>query len=752
MQDPKWIGSQPSDPFWSLDGHSLFFQWNPNRTDRDSLYEFNLKKSAITLFKGDEELQIAARSGIWNRERTKIVFACRGDLFLQDRISGKLIRITRTMESESNPSFCFSDQRISFIKANDLFTWSLQDGSIQQVCHFQGPGENSYGANSRNLQDSLLQNQEIALFPVLQSRRKKKILADFRKRNPDSVLVFETLGKQVQDVSLSEDGRFLCFQLGVKPNKVVRTQIPFFVNESGNTEIRTSRGNVGYLQDKLSFFVYDFRKDSLIEFNPGILSGIRDVPEYYKDYPVDRFHPRDKIRPIELQQLTWNRSTGDALLVFDSQDHKDRWLIGFNSESQSFRELDRQHDDAWIGGPVKASDVQWVSEKSVVFLTEKSGFSQICLLDATTGKKQDLTNGNSEIRKLVVSQAKDYLYFLSNSDHPGAVNWCRIKLSSPATVEKITTMKGGYEVEISPDQKWIAFRFSTSNHPWELFVQENKPGKKPMQITRKAMSPEFAAYPWREPSVVQFPASDGESVYARLYSPEKRNGAAVIFVHGAGYLQNAHFWWSQYFREYMFHNLLVDLGFTVIDVDYRGSAGYGRNWRTSIYRHMGGRDLEDQVDAAKYMVQKCGIDPARIGIYGGSYGGFITLMALFQKPGMFKTGAALRSVTDWSHYNHGYTSEILNEPQTDSIAFRRSSPIFYAEGLKDRLLMCHGMVDDNVHFQDIVRLSQRLIDLKKENWELSVYPVENHGFVEPSSWLDEYNRILKMFREELLDD
>jgi dipeptidyl aminopeptidase/acylaminoacyl peptidase len=125
-------------------------------------------------------------------------------------------------------------------------------------------------------------------------------------------------------------------------------------------------------------------------------------------------------------------------------------------------------------------------------------------------------------------------------------------------------------------------------------------------------------------------------------------------------------------------------------------------------------------------------------------------MALFTKPGMFKAGAALRSVTDWAHYNHGYTSNILNEPQNDSLAYRRSSPIYFAEGLQDRLLMCHGMVDVNVHFQDVVRLSQRLIELKKENWELAVYPVEDHGFVEPSSWADEYKRILKLFQDELV--
>jgi dipeptidyl aminopeptidase/acylaminoacyl peptidase len=188
----------------------------------------------------------------------------------------------------------------------------------------------------------------------------------------------------------------------------------------------------------------------------------------------------------------------------------------------------------------------------------------------------------------------------------------------------------------------------------------------------------------------------------------------------------------------------VDNGFTVLDIDYRGSDGYGRDWRTGIYRHMGGKDLSDQVDGAAYLVEELGIDPQRIGIYGGSYGGFITLMALFTSPGTFECGAALRSVTDWAHYNHPYTSNILNTPVEDAIAFRQSSPIYFAEGLEDRLLILHGMVDDNVQFQDVVRLSQRLIELGKEDWELAVFPVERHGFIEPSSWTDEYRRIFKL--------
>jgi dipeptidyl aminopeptidase/acylaminoacyl peptidase len=190
---------------------------------------------------------------------------------------------------------------------------------------------------------------------------------------------------------------------------------------------------------------------------------------------------------------------------------------------------------------------------------------------------------------------------------------------------------------------------------------------------------------------------------------------------------------------------LADNGYTVLDIDYRGSAGYGRNWRTGIYRYMGGKDLDDIEDGARYLVQQCGVDARHIGLYGGSYGGFLTLMALFTKPTIFVAGAALRPVTDWAHYNHGYTSNILNEPFSDSIAFRRSSPINFAAGLQDHLLICHGMIDVNVHFQDVVRLTQRLIELGKDNWELSVYPMEDHGFIEPESWTDEYKRIFRLF-------
>jgi len=187
----------------------------------------------------------------------------------------------------------------------------------------------------------------------------------------------------------------------------------------------------------------------------------------------------------------------------------------------------------------------------------------------------------------------------------------------------------------------------------------------------------------------------------------------------------------------------------VMDMDYRGSKGYGRDWRTAIYRQMGTPEVQDLADGVAWMAENVSVDRNRVGTYGGSYGGFMTFMALFTQPELFQSGAALRPVTDWAHYNHPYTSNILNTPQVDPIAYQRSSPIEHAEGLEKPLLIMSGVLDDNVFFQDSVRLVQRLIELEKPMFETAIYPVEPHGFREPSSWLDEYRRIHRLFEDTL---
>jgi len=298
----------------------------------------------------------------------------------------------------------------------------------------------------------------------------------------------------------------------------------------------------------------------------------------------------------------------------------------------------------------------------------------------------------------------------------------------------------------------LAVRYSGSYLPPQLAVVDAQNGEtRKLTDTRSA---EFKARNWIEPEYVQVPSKHGAGViWSKLYRPKDfvpgKKYPIALFVHGAGYLQNVSNRYPNYYREQMFHNLLVQQGYVVLDMDYRASEGYGRDWRTAIYRQMGHPELEDYLDGVDYMVATQQGDRSNVGIYGGSYGGFMSFMALFRAPETFKAGAALRPVTDWTSYNHEYTANILNTPELDPEAYKISSPIEYAQNLQGALLISHGMMDDNVFYQDSVRLSQRLIELKKSNWTLASYPLERHAYVQPESWYDQYRRIYELFESNL---
>ncbi len=392
-------------------------------------------------------------------------------------------------------------------------------------------------------------------------------------------------------------------------------------------------------------------------------------------------------------------------------------------------------------------------QNTVLFLSEKTGYSHLYRWRVGDEESVPLTKGEFEVSQVQLDRQGQHVYCVANQEHPGIYEISRVPLSGGG-LQRLTHWRGRCDFKLSPTSNHLLVTASKIDQPAELFVQHvDDPDS--WQRRTHTVSKNFAEIAWAVPEIVDVPSEHHERpIQSKIYkatAPESTESKpAVVFVHGAGYLQNSHYGWSSsYFREFMFHSLLVQHGYTVLDMDYRASAGYGRDWRTAIYRHMGKPELEDLQDGVAWLAKEHDIDPKRVGVYGGSYGGFMTLYALFQAPDLFACGAALRPVTDWAHYNHGYTSNILNTPEIDPEAYRNSSPIYFAEGLTKPLLMCHGMVDDNVFFKDTVRLAQRLIELEKEHWEVAMYPIEPHGFRTSSSWLDEYRRILKLFETHL---
>ncbi len=216
-------------------------------------------------------------------------------------------------------------------------------------------------------------------------------------------------------------------------------------------------------------------------------------------------------------------------------------------------------------------------------------------------------------------------------------------------IEQLTALGGVNEYRLSADEQQLLLIHSTSYSPPQLWLQSATPGAqaRPLFDPRTEGYRQYALQP---PEYVWYPSTHGNfQIPAKLYRARGEGagrGAAVIFVHGAGYTQDVHEGYPYYFREQLFHNLLSARGVTVIVPDYRASAGFGRDWRTAIYRQMGHPELEDLLDAKTYLVANHGVDGERIGVYGGSYGGFMAMMALFRTPTEFAAGAALRPVTD----------------------------------------------------------------------------------------------------------
>lgn len=754
MKGEGFTGVQPVNGRWSLDGQKIYFDWNPKNEIGLSTYYWTsgaLKPILASL----QEAEFSSFDFKHFPNSDTYYYINKGRLFsysLKSKVSKKLFQQSSPV---SNLHLGNKAGIVFFEQNENLFKYDSKEGTFVQLTNFKSG--KSPEPESDN--DSFLKNQQTELFQFIRDQDAKKKWNSARTNATKSDFPKSYFyGKSIlENLAINPNGKFATFllrdQVAARNEKMEVFITADGFNKSPDTKEKVSVENL----INTKFGIYNLEKDSVYFLNFSKLSHIQDMPEYLKLYNKNaKSEKKDKL--ITIQEPVYNLDGSRAVAEIRSQDNKDRWLVSLDISKGTFQEIEHQHDEAWIGGPgipsysFASGELGFLADQhTIYFQSEESGYSHLYSYNLTTQKKKQLTKGNWEVRDVTLSKDKNTFYLTTNTTHPGNRNFYKMAISD-GIMQPILTVDGAHEVKLSPDEKNLLIRYSFKNNPWEIYIAENKKNTSTKQITFSTTQL-FNSYDWRIPEVITFKAQDGTPINARLYKPsaEKANKAAVLFVHGAGYLQNAHNFWSNYHREYMFHNLLTDLGYTVLDIDYRGSDGYGRDFRTGIYRFMGGKDLTDHIDGKNYLVQNHGIDATKVGIYGGSYGGFITLMGMLTAPTEFASGAALRSVTDWAHYNHGYTGNILNFPETDPDAYKKSSPIYFAENLQGNLLILHGMVDDNVEYKDIVRLSQRFIELGKKNWSLASFPVESHGFKETYSWVDEYRRILKLFNETLLE-
>jgi dipeptidyl aminopeptidase/acylaminoacyl peptidase len=768
MRGPKLVGYPPTGLRWSGDSSRLYFEWRRPEDDEAGTWVVGRDGAGLRKLSDEERRSAPPTGGVWDKAHRRVLFVDEGDIALVDSVTGTRRSITRTTGGESNPRWARGESAVTFVRENNLFLVPLDgSGGVTQLTDVAPKKRDPRDTDSQKFIKT--EEEKLIEHTRVQAEKKKKAEAKEKAR---ALPKYELADRQsATDLQLTPGGKHVFMVIVERSDAAKRPNVPNYVTESSYTEDIPARTYVGDAQDKRTLVVMNLETGKSAAVESAFAGEVRLKPdttsENMPDQPTDRSARLQPDQPSKPQprQLRWGMpqiSDDGAMAIANvrAADNKDRWLVAVDPESGKTRVVDALHDDAWVRevGGFGANDPSfgWLPEqKRLWFLSERDGWMHLYAVDAAVdgAAPRQLTQGKWEIESANLSADKKKFYITSTEAHPGERHIYAMPVDGGAR-EKLTSMTGGHSGEVSPDGSTIALIYSYSNKPHEVYLMPNRAGAEAKQVTTTPTA-EWRGFKWVDPQLITYKTRDGVDVYARLFTPEmvgaRRDPAApaVVFVHGAGYAQNAHKYWASYYREYMFHQLLASRGYVVLDPDYRASSGYGRDWRTAIYRHMGGKDLEDVLDGAAYLVDKQKVNAKRIGVYGGSYGGFITLMAMFTSPDTFAAGAALRPVTDWTHYNHGYTSNILNEPQSDAESYRQSSPIYFAAGLKGALLICHGMVDTNVLFQDSVRLVQRLIELRKDNWSVAPFPVENHGFEEETSWADEYKRILKLFDDNL---
>jgi len=747
--DLRWLGLPPRDVTWSPDGARVYFRWREDpkpdqNPETDPWYVVDRAGTKAALVPPDEVKRIPSSNLTWSANRKLAAWSSTGTLFVWTRDRG--VRPVYTAAAELGDLHLAADGSGVFFATKgfqpasedsaDLWFYDLAAAHVRQVASVTEKKEDKA---DKSKEAKWLKDQQLELIEIVRKRKTNRETADAARREREpfrpQVIPIEK-GARVYNFRLSPDGRFLTFLWMKKPSEDQRSRFMEFVNESGYATEKPARPKVGEALAEYRMGVV--RVDPLLDPEKVEIAWIEDGIE----------------KKTILHGPYWSPTGAHAVLQILSMDHKDRWIALLDLSTAKVNVLHQEHQDDWIGGPLVVGRwlpgfLQWLPDGSAfAFASEATGWPMLYLVEPS-GKVSPLTQGEWEVRDAQLSPDGKSWFLTTSREHPGEEQLYRLPVGGGA-LTRITMGEGKQRSFVSPDGLRVATLYETPRQMADLYLQDNRPGAEKLRITQSGTD-DFYRYAWNECEVFSFSDPAGKPAWAKVWKrPAKPNGAAVIHVHGCGECAQGVDKGGARSPATVYANFLHQKGYVTATLDYRGSLGYGHANRTYAYRQMGISDVDSVLPFLDVLADRYGVDRQRVGIYGGSYGGFFTLMSLFRHPGKYRAGVALYPVTDWAHYNQGYTSRILNgTPEQDAESFRRSSPIYYAKGLQDALQIQHGLVDDNVQVQDSFRLSQILMEMKKE-FDLVVYPMEDHGWDEDPTRRDSYRRMSEWFDRHLL--
>ena len=626
----------------------------------------------------------------WSPDGNSVLFQGTDDLWMFNVQTGETKRLTNDSQKEEEPTFSPGGDAVAFVRQNNIYTISLKTGKTTQLTR---------------------DGSEWVYNGILDWVYKEE-LAD------------RATGRSYE---WSPDGKQIAY---LKLDDLHVPRYPLINFLSRHVEVTTQRfPQAGDPNPKASFHVV-----------PAEGGLIRTWESKNSSSPVEYFGPR----------FSWTPDSKSISFLTLNRDQTEEVVHLWNVEPGTDRTVLEEHDKCWINS---LNPPHFLSGGRFLWLSERDGWMHLYLYDLNGKLLNKITSGDwmidrplfSDLPMFQLAGGSGWVYFLSTAADARQRQIYRVRLDGTG-LERISKLSGTHVFHLSPDGRYYVDKFSDFQTP-PMTRLYGSDGKEVAMLDNPVNH--LRDYELGGTDFVTLETSDRNHLYARLvmppdFDPHKKY-PVIVKVYGGPEVQMVTNSWGVTSLE---DQLFAEHGYLLWILDNRGSWGRGHAWESAIFEHMGQQELKDQLAGIDYLKSLPYVDSSRMGIWGWSYGGYMTLYTLTHAPDVFKCGAAGGPVTDWKFYDSIYTERYMRTPDVNPDGYQQSSPLEAAGNLTANLLLMHGVDDDNVHLQNTINFIEALVRDGKP-YQLYLQPGEKHGFSAYSARLYLLKRLLKFFDENL---
>ncbi|MCF7803798.1 MAG: DPP IV N-terminal domain-containing protein [Candidatus Marinimicrobia bacterium] len=631
----------------------------------------------------DDSVSVSLRSYQWLPNESGLVFTGSGEVWYYDLREEKLVRLTNSDATEEVVQLAPNSRYISYVREYNLYLYNLKTGNETQLTQ-DGDKQRFNGKLDWVYQEELVGRGNFTGHWWSPDSRHIAYLQFDESQVPDYPLVDE--------IPYHPDLRMMPYPKAGDPNPVVKLGV---VNTEGQPE--TTWMDVGNKTDQYIprvYWVPDGERLTFMRLNRS---------------------------QQHLEFLVANTSDGESRVILDESDPS--W-VNIGDEVHFFQESER---------------FLWGSERS--------GYRHLYLYDLDGNLINQITDGEWMVTEVSgVDEVRNQTWFIATKQDINQRQLYRANLDGTG-LERISSRTGSHEISLSPDANYYFDEYSDLLVPEYLTLHSND-GKRLRTIGK---TPELRTerYGLQEPEYFTFQGDSGLTFHASILKPPEfdpdQEYPVLIYVYGGPHAQVLARDFGR--KRHLWHQMMAQKGYIVFSMDNRGSYGRGHRWEQAVYKQLGKMELRDQLRGVEYLKSLPYVDADRIGIWGWSYGGYMTLYALTHTEA-FSTGISVAPVTDWRNYDTIYTERYMGLPSENPDGYKRSAPTNYANDLSGKLLLVHGTADDNVHFQNSVQMIDALIAAGKD-FDLMIYPQQQHGISPTKDRIHLYEKMTRFIEEHL---